>query len=57
LIGYGLRFDLPGAIDLMEKEKVNTKPLITQQFSLDNVKEAFDTQLGVDKAIKVLVKI
>ncbi|MFC1953621.1 zinc-binding dehydrogenase [Chloroflexota bacterium] len=57
LIGCGLRFDLPGAIDLMEKGKVNTKPLITHQFPLDRVKEAFDTQLRIDEAIKVLVKI
>ncbi|MEE8414258.1 MAG: alcohol dehydrogenase catalytic domain-containing protein [Dehalococcoidales bacterium] len=57
IAGCGLRFDLPGAIDLMQRGKVNAKPLITHQFPLDKVKEAFDTQLGVKDAIKVLVKL
>ncbi|MFC2021279.1 zinc-binding dehydrogenase [Chloroflexota bacterium] len=56
LIGCGLRFDLPGAIDLLQNGKVNTKSLITHQFPLDSVKEAFDTQIEVEDAIKVLVR-
>ena len=57
LINCGLRWDLPGAVDLMKKGKVRTKPLISHQFPLSQVKEAFDTALGVADAVKVLVKI
>lgn len=57
LIGCGLRWDLPGAVDLMKKGRVRTKPLITHQFLLSQVKEAFDTALGVADAVKVIVKI
>jgi len=56
LIGCGLRFDLPGAVDLLQSGKVNTKPLITHEFPLDKIKEAFETQLADEDAIKVLVK-
>lgn len=56
LVGCGLRFDLPGAVDLLESGKVDTRPLITHQFPLDKVKEAFDTQVDSDDAVKVLVK-
>ena len=57
LINCGLRWDLPGAIDLMTKRKVNTKPLITHTFPLSQIKQAFDTSLGVADAVKVVVKI
>lgn len=56
LIGCGLRWDLPGAVDLLQTGKVNAKPLITHQFPLDETKKAFDTQLNAEDAIKVLVK-
>lgn len=56
LIGCGLRWDLPGAVDLLQSGKVNTKPLVTHEFPLDKVKEAFETQLGAEDAVKVLVK-
>lgn len=56
LIGCGLRWDLPGAVDLLQSGKVNTKPLLTHEFPLDKVKEAFETQLGAEDAVKVLVK-
>ena len=56
LIGCGLRWDLPGAVDLLQSGRVNNKPLITHVFPLDKTKEAFDTQLEADDAIKVLVK-
>ena len=56
LIGCGLRWDLPGAVDLLQSGTVNTKPLITHEFPLDKTKEAFDTQLEAQDAIKVLVK-
>ena len=44
------------ALALMQAGKVNTKPLITHQFSLDDINEAFETALKRDEAIKVLVK-
>ena len=56
LIGCGLRWDLPGAVDLLQSGKVDTKPLITHEFPLEKTKEAFDTQLEAEDAIKVLVK-
>lgn len=56
LIGCGLRFDIPGAIGLLEAGAIETEPLISHQFPLSDVKRAFDTQLGADDAIKVLVK-
>lgn len=56
LIGCGLQFELPGAIDLLQRGKVNTKPMITHQFPLDSIKEAFETQINAQDAIKVLVK-
>lgn len=57
LINCGLRWDVPGAVDLMQKGWVHSKPLISHVFSLEKVKEAFDTQLKVADAVKVLVKI
>lgn len=56
LIGCGLRFDLPGAMALIASGRVDTQPLITHEFPLDKVKEAFETQLKSDDAVKVLVK-
>ncbi|MEE8412955.1 MAG: alcohol dehydrogenase catalytic domain-containing protein, partial [Dehalococcoidales bacterium] len=55
IFGCGLRFDLPGAVELLESGKVDTRPLVTHQFPLEKVKEAFATQAGVAEAIKVLV--
>ena len=55
MFGCGLRFDVPGAIDLLASGKVDTGPLVTHQFPLDDVKQAFDTQADVADAIKVLV--
>ena len=57
LINCGLRWDLPGAVDLMKKGKVHAKPLISHQFPLSQAKEAFDTALGVADAVKVIVKV
>lgn len=57
LINCGLRWDLPGAVDLMKKGSVRTKPLISHQFSLNEVKQAFDTANKEPDAVKVVVKI
>ncbi len=56
LIGCGLRWDLPGAINILRTGKVNAKPMITHEYPLEKTKEAFDTQLESEDAIKVLVK-
>jgi 2-desacetyl-2-hydroxyethyl bacteriochlorophyllide A dehydrogenase len=55
-IGAGLRFDLPGAIGLMESGRVDTRQLITHRFPLDDAREAFETQLAAEDAIKVIIK-
>jgi 2-desacetyl-2-hydroxyethyl bacteriochlorophyllide A dehydrogenase len=57
LFGCGLRWDLPGATDLMAKGKVKTMPLVTHQFTLSQVKEAFDTANKVADAVKVVVNM
>lgn len=44
------------ALDLMRTGKVNRKPLVTHEFPLDKAKEAYETQLKVEEAIKVLIK-
>jgi alcohol dehydrogenase len=56
VIGCGLRWDLPGAVELLSSGKVDTKPMITHEFPLDQTKEAFETQLTSQEAIKVIVK-
>ncbi|RMF86225.1 MAG: alcohol dehydrogenase, partial [Nitrospinota bacterium] len=44
------------AIQLVASGRIDRKPLISHRFSLDQVPEAFETQLRVDDAIKVLVE-
>jgi L-iditol 2-dehydrogenase len=56
LFGCGLKWDLPGAVNLMESGKVDTKPLITHKFPLTRIKEAFETQIQAPDAIKVMIK-
>jgi (R,R)-butanediol dehydrogenase/meso-butanediol dehydrogenase/diacetyl reductase len=55
LIGCGLKWDLPGGLDLIKKGIIDVKPLITHRFPLSAVKKAFDTQLKLPDAIKVVV--
>ncbi len=55
LLGCGLKWDLPGAVKLIEIGKVDVKPLITHKFPLQQIKEAFDCQIRSSEAIKVLV--
>ncbi len=55
LLGCGLRWDLPGAMELMAAKKINAKPLVTHRFPLDEVKEAFETQIKSPDAIKVVI--
>jgi 2-desacetyl-2-hydroxyethyl bacteriochlorophyllide A dehydrogenase len=56
IIGCGLKWDLPGAVDLLKSGKVNTRGLVTHEFPLEKIKEAFATQMSNQDAIKVLVK-
>ncbi len=44
------------ALDLMRTGKVDRKPLVTHEFPLDRAKDAYETQLKVEEAIKVLIK-
>ena len=44
------------ALELMRAGKVNRKQLITHEFPLDRAKEAYETQLRAEEAIKVLIK-
>jgi 2-desacetyl-2-hydroxyethyl bacteriochlorophyllide A dehydrogenase len=46
----------PGAIEFLQSGQVNAKFLITHELPLDKAKEAFETQLGAQDAIKVMVK-
>jgi len=50
----GQKWDM--ALDMVNSGKVNTKKLITHEFPLDSIQEAFKVQLDAEKAIKVIVK-
>ena len=53
--GYGPH-EFGEALELIRAGKVSRKSLISQEFTLDEAKEAFETQLRVGEAIKVLLK-
>lgn len=44
------------SLELMRSGKVDRKPLITHEFPLDRAREAYETQLRAEEAIKVLIK-
>jgi threonine dehydrogenase-like Zn-dependent dehydrogenase len=44
------------AFELVRDAHVRTRDLITQEFTLNSAKEAFETQLNADESIKVLIK-
>lgn len=44
------------ALELVRTGQVKIADLITHEFPLDSASEAFETQLNLDKAIKVLIK-
>jgi threonine dehydrogenase-like Zn-dependent dehydrogenase len=65
IMGKGLRVlgsyaysgnELAESLEMIRSGKVNRRPLISHEFSLDDAKEAFETQLITDKSIKVIVK-
>ncbi len=47
-------FDFPTVIDLLERGIINAKPLITHQFKLDQLKEAYEV-IEKQEAIKVVL--
>ena len=44
------------AIDMITSGKVKVKPLISHEFPLEKIKEAFETQANAAESVKVLVK-
>ncbi|MBN2239212.1 MAG: alcohol dehydrogenase catalytic domain-containing protein [Dehalococcoidales bacterium] len=56
IIGCGLKWDLPGALQLLADGSVDTKDMITHVYPLEKTKEAFDTQLTSQDAVKVIVQ-
>lgn len=48
--------EIKAAIDLIASGKVNVKPLISHQFPLDKIMEAFEVQINPEQAIKVVIK-
>ena len=48
--------DFAQSVELVASRAIDRKPLITHEFTLDEAKEAHETQLRVDEAIKVLIK-
>jgi len=47
---------LGDAMELMSAGKINTQPLITHQFPLDEITEAFEMQARPEEAVKVMIK-
>jgi len=43
-------------IDLITSGKVKLRPLITHEFGLDEIREAFETQARPAQSVKVLIK-
>lgn len=48
--------DFPGSMELISSGKVDTKPLISHEFALDDVKEAFEAAVHAPDAVKVILK-
>ncbi len=44
------------SLELIRSGKVDRKPLITHEFPLERAKEAYETQLNAEEAIKVLIQ-
>ncbi|MHA2283207.1 MAG: zinc-dependent alcohol dehydrogenase [Promethearchaeota archaeon] len=53
--GY-IPMDLQHGLELMKTKKLDRSKVITHEFPLDQVKEAFETSCKTDESIKVLVK-
>ncbi len=57
LVGCMGAASFPTVLQLMETKKVNSKPLITHRFPLSQVREAFETEIEAQDAIKVIVEM
>ncbi len=57
LVGCGLRWDLPGAVKLLQEGKVKMAPMLTHRYPLEKIEEAFESQQKDPEAIKVMVQI
>jgi len=47
---------LADSLELMKAGKIKTKPLVTHEFPLSEITEAFEMQARPDEAVKVLIK-
>ncbi len=54
-VAYGPE-ELAGALELIRSKKIDRNPLISHQFTLDQAKEAFETQIKAKESLKVLIK-
>lgn len=43
------------ALDLIASRKIDRRPLVTHRFSLEQAREAYETQMRADEAVKVLL--
>jgi threonine dehydrogenase-like Zn-dependent dehydrogenase len=48
--------EISSGIELMETKKINRLKLISHEFSLDRIKEAFELASNVENSLKVLIK-
>lgn len=53
--GWGFE-EFVQSLELIRSGKIDRRPLITHEFSLDEVKDAYETQLKAEEAIKVIIK-
>ena len=44
------------AFELIRSGKIDRKPLITHEFSLDDAAKAYETQANTDEAVKIMIK-
>jgi 2-desacetyl-2-hydroxyethyl bacteriochlorophyllide A dehydrogenase len=48
--------ELHRSLEMMGSRDIDRKPLITHQFPLDRAREAYETQLKADEAVKVMIR-
>lgn len=50
------RIELEKSLELIQNNKIDRSQIISHEFSLDQAKEAFETQCNADESLKVLIK-
>jgi threonine dehydrogenase-like Zn-dependent dehydrogenase len=50
------RREIPQAFELITSGRIDRKRLITHEFALNDVKEAYETQANVEQSIKTMIK-